>query len=477
MEIRHVGIRKRDRSASSRARLSSVKLLPDRCRGSSTWQPPFALRLQTSTDTSQQSATGQEEEGSWGVSGRQVAQKTYALLNLVSLVKSRQARDMALIIVAGLCHDIGHPGRNNALFSNAMEPLALLYNDRAVLENYHACLTFKTLEKQDCDIFVTLKTREYLMVRTQIIELILATDMKGHFETVSRFRPSHKHRVPTRREKRRFCGGKGEGREMSAEQGEGAKGEGGHGFSVMDVESECSWIYLFFRMFIKASDISHCGVEWGQHFEWCQRVLNEFYDQGDEERLRCLPISPLCDREKHGDAAKSQMGFINFVAKPLFDELAAVDISGTVEKEVMTNLRSNASRWEALSNAGVVIPLFLDQWPASLLTSSSFPPLTSAAIASAAATTAANAAAPTGSKVQLINQKIKLQKSAEGVNVTKIDLRSLLSQGEAGRHRHSSHQQNNPQPIPGTSTNKVHTVSQLLKSPGNVKNKGAPTGF
>ncbi|XP_026192228.1 uncharacterized protein LOC34621057 [Cyclospora cayetanensis] len=332
--------------------------------------------------------------------GLMVAQKTYALLNLVSLVKSRQARDMALIIVAGLCHDIGHPGRNNALFSNAMEPLALLYNDRAVLENYHACLTFKTLEKQDCDIFVTLKTREYLMVRTQIIELILATDMKGHFETVSRFR--------VRRSAPDF-----------------------------DLFSEDDFWFLV-RMFIKASDISHCGVEWGQHFEWCQRVLNEFYDQGDEERLRCLPISPLCDREKHGDAAKSQMGFINFVAKPLFDELAAVDISGTVEKEVMTNLRSNASRWEALSNAGVVIPLFLDQWPASLLTSSSFPPLTTAAIASAAATTAANAAAPTGSKVQLINQKIKLQKSAEGVNVTKIDLRSLLSQGEAGRHRHST---------------------------------------
>ena len=31
----------------------------------------------------------------------QVAQKTYALLTLVSLVKSRQPRDVALIIVAG----------------------------------------------------------------------------------------------------------------------------------------------------------------------------------------------------------------------------------------------------------------------------------------------------------------------------------------------------------------------------------------
>ena len=85
-------------------------------------------------------------------------------------------------------------------------------------------------------------------------------------------------------------------------------------------------------MFIKASDISHCGVERVQHLDRCHRVLNDFYDKVSQNSLlRSLPISPLCDREKHADAAKSQMGFINFVAKPLFDELVAVDIGGLVE--------------------------------------------------------------------------------------------------------------------------------------------------
>ncbi|CDJ59771.1 3',5'-cyclic nucleotide phosphodiesterase, putative, partial [Eimeria maxima] len=209
-----------------------------------------------------------------------------------------------------LCHDVGHPGRNNAFFSNALDPLALLYNDRAVLENYHSCLTFKTLEKPDCDLFAALRTREYLIVRSQIIELILATDMKGHFETVSRFR--------VRRSAPDF-----------------------------DLYSEEDFWFLA-KMIIKAADISHCGVEWGEHFEWCQRVLNEFYNQGDEERLRSLPISPLCDRDKHADAPKSQMGFINFVAKPLFDELAAVDIGGAVEAAAAAAVAVVCLLWQLL---------------------------------------------------------------------------------------------------------------------------------
>lgn len=162
------------------------------------------------------------------------------------------------------------------------------------------------------------------------------------------------------------------------------------------------------------------------------------------------------------------MGFINFVAKPLFDELAAVDIGGLVEKEVLTNVRANASRWEALSNAGVIIPQFLEPWSPALLNSTELSPQAAAAIASAAACMTANAAAPAGCKVQLINQRIREQKATEGVTITKIDLRPLLAQGEAGRHRHSSNP-NNPLPSPKPNTSKGHSASQAPRSPVNGK--------
>lgn len=137
-------------------------------------------------------------------------------------------------------------------------------------------------------------------------------------------------------------------------------------------------------------------------------------------------------------------------------------------REVLTNVRGNASRWEALSNAGVTIPQFLEPWPPALLNSTAISPQAAAAIASAAACTTANAAAPVGCKVQLINQRIRELKATEGVIITKIDLRPLLAQGEAGRHRHSANP-NNPQLSPKPNTSKGHSVSQAPRSPVNGK--------
>ncbi|KYF44155.1 3'5'-cyclic nucleotide phosphodiesterase domain-containing protein, partial [Toxoplasma gondii ARI] len=93
------------------------------------------------------------------IHGLMVAQKMVALTEVLELSQSIGSRDRALVVVAGLCHDIGHPGRNNALFINALDPVAVLYNDKSVLENYHSCLTFKTLELPDCDIFFSLRTK------------------------------------------------------------------------------------------------------------------------------------------------------------------------------------------------------------------------------------------------------------------------------------------------------------------------------
>ncbi|CBZ52450.1 hypothetical protein NCLIV_022390 [Neospora caninum Liverpool] len=253
------------------------------------------------------------------IHGLMVAQKMVALTELLELSETMNSRDRALIVVAGLCHDIGHPGRNNALFINALDPVAVLYNDKSVLENYHSCLTFKTLELPDCDIFFSLRTKDYHVVRSLIIDLILATDMKNHFETVSRFR--------VRRNALDF--------DLSGD--------------------EDFWFTV--KMIMKCADLAHCSVSWSQHFQWCQRLSVEFYDQGDEEMARHLPMSPLCDREKHSEVAKSQLGFMNFVAVPLFEELSAVDNTGNIERECIAVMKTNASHWEALSFAAVPVPL------------------------------------------------------------------------------------------------------------------------
>lgn len=53
--------------------------------------------------------------------------------------------DEAIMCIAALGHDVGHPGVSNAFLVSTNQSLALVYNDNAVLENYHAYVTFKTI--------------------------------------------------------------------------------------------------------------------------------------------------------------------------------------------------------------------------------------------------------------------------------------------------------------------------------------------
>ena len=76
---------------------------------------------------------------------------------------------------------------------------------------------------------------------------------------------------------------------------------------------------------IRASDIGHGALSWKQHFEWTGRATIEFYLQGDEESRLDRTVSPLCDREAHSQLAKSQLGFLRHVVRPLFVELDAID--------------------------------------------------------------------------------------------------------------------------------------------------------
>ena len=49
------------------------------------------------------------------------------------------------MIIAPACHDVGHPGLNNVYMINTGHKHAITYNDRSVLENYHAALTFQLM--------------------------------------------------------------------------------------------------------------------------------------------------------------------------------------------------------------------------------------------------------------------------------------------------------------------------------------------
>ena len=71
---------------------------------------------------------------------------------------------------------------------NADSKLAILYNDLSVLESHHAALTFKlTLADDSVNIFKNLERETYKVMRQNVIDMILATEMTKHFEHLAKF--------------------------------------------------------------------------------------------------------------------------------------------------------------------------------------------------------------------------------------------------------------------------------------------------
>ncbi|CAO3628549.1 unnamed protein product [Mucor hiemalis] len=96
--------------------------------------------------------------------------------------------DIAALLIAGLCHDIGHPGKNNNYQVNLKTDLAVRYSNKSVLESYSCTITMDLLTKhkllrhiETASGLLGLPTSEPEM-RTAIIKMILATDMIFHYE-------------------------------------------------------------------------------------------------------------------------------------------------------------------------------------------------------------------------------------------------------------------------------------------------------
>ena len=69
---------------------------------------------------------------------------------------------------------------------------------------------------------------------------------------------------------------------------------------------------------IHAADISNPVKPYPIYSEWTDRILKEYWNQGDNERSKGLPVSYLMDRYTV-NTAKSQIGFINVIVQPIFE--------------------------------------------------------------------------------------------------------------------------------------------------------------
>ncbi|XP_066120677.1 cGMP-inhibited 3',5'-cyclic phosphodiesterase 3A isoform X1 [Saccopteryx bilineata] len=190
------------------------------------------------------------------------------------------ALELMALYVAAAMHDYDHPGRTNAFLVATGAPQAVLYNDRSVLENHHAAAAWNLfMSRPEYNFLVNLDHVEFKHFRFLVIEAILATDLKKHFDFVAKLNAKVNDDVG------------------------------------IDWTNENDRL-LVCQMCIKLADINGPAKCKELHLQWTEGIVNEFYEQGDEEASLGLPISPFMDRSAP-QLANLQESFISHIVGPL----------------------------------------------------------------------------------------------------------------------------------------------------------------
>ncbi|XP_042730481.1 calcium/calmodulin-dependent 3',5'-cyclic nucleotide phosphodiesterase 1A isoform X4 [Lagopus leucura] len=205
--------------------------------------------------------------------------------------------EILAMIFAAAIHDYEHTGTTNNFHIQTRSDVAILYNDRSVLENHHVSAAYRLMQEEEMNILTNLTKDDWRELRSLVIEMVLSTDMSGHFQQIKTMR-------------------------HTLQQAEG-----------VDKAKAMSLI-------LHAADISHPAKSWELHYRWTMALMEEFFRQGDKEAALGLQFSPLCDR-KSTLVAQSQIGFIDFIVEPTFSLL-----TDSMEKIVMP-LIEEASKSES----------------------------------------------------------------------------------------------------------------------------------
>ncbi|XP_014607642.1 PREDICTED: calcium/calmodulin-dependent 3',5'-cyclic nucleotide phosphodiesterase 1A-like isoform X6 [Polistes canadensis] len=202
-----------------------------------------------------------------------VAQTMHYILCQTGLMNWLTDLEIFSSLVAAIIHDYEHTGTTNNFHVMSGSDTALLYNDRAVLENHHTSASFRILREDECNILQNLSREEYREFRSLVIDMVLATDMSYHFQQLKNMKNLLSLAEPS-----------------------------------VDKSKAVSLV-------LHCCDISHPAKRWDLHHRWTTQLLEEFFRQGDKERALGLPFSPLCDRN-NTLVAESQIGFIEFIVEP-----------------------------------------------------------------------------------------------------------------------------------------------------------------
>ncbi|THD24206.1 Phosphodiesterase [Fasciola hepatica] len=215
--------------------------------------------------------------------------------------------DVFAVLFAAVIHDYEHTGTTNSFHIATKSELALIYNDRGVLENHHVSAVFRLMQDPEFDIFTGLDKDQFKEFRQLVIDMVLCTDMSLHFQQLKNMKSMIA--MPENVDKTKAL-----------------------------------------SLIVHCADIGHPAKTWSLHEQWTKVLCEEFFRQGDREKELNLPVSPLCDRNTVV-VPQSQIGFIDFIVEPSFQVLGdmierivspkQIPADGTVEDEGKSEAKSS----------------------------------------------------------------------------------------------------------------------------------------
>lgn len=200
-------------------------------------------------------------------------------------------------ILAAACHDVDHCGLSNNHLIQTSHHLAMTYNDISPMENHHAAQCFRVLMQDENNFVQNIPHKNLLRFRKIIIDMVLATDMNLHFDIFRNFLK--------------------------------------HPFDIS----------IILQIALKIADINHICMEWNVHKHWVDNLEEEFFQQGDKEKILGFNVSKPMNRDKSG-ISHMQIDFFRVFAKPLFKSWVNLFPDAS---PLLTHMKQNFRMWEKIS--------------------------------------------------------------------------------------------------------------------------------
>ncbi|KAM9322462.1 3',5'-cyclic-AMP phosphodiesterase 4C isoform 2-T2 [Pholidichthys leucotaenia] len=242
-----------------------------------------------------------------------VVQSTHVLLSTPALEAVFTDLEILAALFASAIHDVDHPGLSNQFLINTNSELALMYNDLSVLENHHLAVGFKLLQGDNCDIFQNLNKKQCQSLRKMVIDMVLATDMSKHMNLLADLKTMVETKKLT-------------------------------SLGVLLLDNYSDRIQVLQNM-VHCADLSNPTKPLELYRQWTDRIMVEFFTQGDRERDKGMEISPMCDKH-NASVEKNQVGFIDYIVHPLWETWG--DLVHPDAQEILDTLEDNREWYQSM---------------------------------------------------------------------------------------------------------------------------------